>query len=444
MPETRYAKSSEVHIAYQISGDGPLDVVMAPGFVSHVELAWDMPFTGPMLRRVASFARLVRFDKRGTGLSDRTVGVPTLEQRMDDVRAVMDAAEVERAALWGISEGGPMCILFAATYPDRTSALVLQGSFARVAQAPDQSFGYPPEAVGPIAATFEEQWGTGAILANFFPSTTDDEAMRETFARYERNGASPSAIMAIVEMVAAIDVRPILPTISVPTLVVHSAGDPMIAVDHGRYLAEHIPDARYVELPGEDHLTIRQDESGALDDIEEFLTGHRRAPDPDRILTTVLFTDIVDSTRRAADLGDERWRDVLDRHDDVMRVQLDRFRGREVHTTGDGFLAAFDGPARAVQCALAATEAVQGLGLALRSGVHTGECVQRGDDLGGIGVHIGARVAALAEPNQVLVSRTVTDLVAGSGLEFAEYGDHKLNGVPGVWQLFAVEVPQSA
>jgi class 3 adenylate cyclase len=246
-------------------------------------------------------------------------------------------------------------------------------------------------------------------------------------------------MVRIVEMVTAIDVRPILPTISAPTLVVHSTGDSVITVEHGRYLAEHISDARYLELPGEDHLTIREDEAGPFDDIEEFLTGHRPAPNPDRILTTVLFTDIVDSTRRAADLGDQSWRDLLDHHDEVMRRQLDRFRGTEVKTTGDGFLAMFDGPARAVQCAVAASEAVRPLGLELRAGVHTGECVQRGTDLGGIGVHIGARVASLAEPRQVLVSRTVTDLVAGSGLEFTDWGEHELKGVPGSWNLFSVE-----
>jgi class 3 adenylate cyclase len=442
--DTRYAKSGDVHIAYQVSGDGPVDVLMVPGFVSHVEFAREMPFLEPMLRRVESFARLVRFDKRGTGLSDRNTGVPTLEQRMDDVRAVMDAAGVERAALWGISEGGPMCILFAATYPDRASALLLQGSFARVAQGADQPFGYPPESMGPITAMFEEQWGTGAVLANFFPSADDDPAMHESFARYERNGASPSAIVAIVEMLADIDVRPILPTISVPTLVVHSAGDQMISVEHGRYLAEHIPGARYLELPGEDHLTIRSEERGVFDDIEEFITGHKPVPAPDRILATVMFTDIVDSTRHAADMGDQRWRETLDLHDEVIRDQLDLFRGSEVNTTGDGFLAAFDGPARAVQCALAATASVRPLGLEVRVGVHTGECVQRGDDLGGIGVHIGARIAALAEPNEVLVSRTVTDLVAGSGLSFVDRGEHVLKGIPGTWQLFAVDRPPSA
>jgi class 3 adenylate cyclase len=437
-PETRYARGSDgVHIAFQVTGDGPLDVVMVPGFVSHVELAWEMPFTSSMLRRVGSFARIARFDKRGTGLSDRTVGIPTLEQRMDDVRAVMDAVEMEGAVLWGISEGGPMCILFAATYPERTTALVLQGSFARIVQAPDQSFGYPPDAVAPITAAFEEQWGTGAVLANFFPSAANDPTMRERFARYERNGGSPSAMTAIIEMVAAIDVRAILPTITIPTLVVHSIGDPMITVEHGRYMAAHIPGARYLELADDDHLTIREGDPGAMGDIEEFLTGHRSRPDPDRILATVLFTDIVDSTRLASSLGDQQWRKLLDRHDEVLRRELGRFRGREVKTTGDGFFAAFDGPARAVQCAVAVTEAVRPLGLELRAGVHTGECEQRGQDLGGIAVHIGARICAIAAPQQILVSRTVTDLVAGSGLLFADLGDYELKGVPGTWPLFA-------
>ncbi|HTD49440.1 MAG TPA: alpha/beta fold hydrolase, partial [Acidimicrobiia bacterium] len=339
--ETRYARGSDgVHIAFQVTGDGPLDLVLVPGFVSHVELAWEMPFTGSILRRIGSFARVAHFDKRGTGLSDRTVGVPTLEQRMDDVRAVMDAAGMERAVLWGISEGGPMCILFAATYPDRTAALVLQGSFARITEAPDQPFGYPLDALAPTIATYEEQWGSGAIVASFFPSAGNDPAIRERFARYERNGASPSAMTAIIQMTAAIDVRAILPTITVPTLVVHSVGDPIMTVEHGRDMAARIPGARYLELVDDDHLTIRDDKPGPMDDIEEFLTGQRPQPNPDRILATVLFTDIVDSTRLAADLGDQRWRDVLDRHDHVLRLELERFRGRLVNTTGDGFLAA--------------------------------------------------------------------------------------------------------
>ena len=439
-PETRYAKGSDgVHIAYQVTGEGPLDVVLVPGFVSHVELAWDMPFIAPMLRRVASFARVVRFDTRGTGLSDRTVGIPTLEQRMDDVRAVMDAAGIDRAVLWGISEGGPMCILFAATYPDRSAALVLEGSFARIVRGSDQPFGYPLEAVGPLTASFEDRWGTGGVLGGFFPSAADDPAMQQSFAQYERNGASPSAMVAIVEMLAAIDVRPVLPTITVPTMIVHSVGDPVIDVELGRYLADHIPGARYLELPGEDHLAFREGEPDALDDIQEFLTGQRPLPNPDRLLATVLFTDIVDSTRRAAALGDERWHGLLDRHDEVMRRAIERYRGREVKTTGDGFLAAFDGPARAVQCARAAIDGARSLGLELRAGVHTGECEQRGEDLGGIAVHIAARICSMASPGQVLVSRTVTDLVAGSGLAFADGGEHELKGIPGSWQLFSVE-----
>jgi class 3 adenylate cyclase len=440
IPETRYAKAADgVHIAYQVSGRGALDVVMVPGFVSNVDLMWDLPFSGSALRRVGSFARVISFDKRGTGLSDRNVGVPTLEQRMDDVRAVMDAAAVERATLWGISEGGPMCILFAASYPARTSSLVLQGSFARVVQSADQPYGYPSEAVGPIVAMFEQQWGTGAAFTNFFPSTADDPSMRSLFARYERNSASPSAMAAIVEMVAAIDVRPVLSTIAVPTLVVHSVGDTMITVEHGRYLAENIAGARFLEIPGEDHLTIRDSEPGPFDDIEEFLTGHRPEPNLDRILKTVLFTDIVASTQRAAEIGDERWQAILDEHDRLLRAEISRFRGTEIKTTGDGFLAAFDGPARAVQCAVAATGSVRRIGVELRTGVHTGECVQRGEDLGGIAVHIGARIAARAAPGQVLVSRTVVDLVAGSGLAFEDRGEHELKGVPGPWQLYAVQ-----
>jgi len=438
MPETQYAKSGDVHIAYQVSGEGPLDVVFVPGFVSNVELAWDMPFTGPAVRQVGSFARVVLFDKRGTGLSDRSSGVPTLEQRMDDVRAVMDAAGMERAALWGISEAGPMCLLFAATYPERTSALVLQGSFARILRGQDQAFGYSTGEAADIVAMFQDRWGTGEILAGFFPSAATDPAMMEAFARYERHGASPNSMVDIVMMLRDVDVRDILPTIQVPTLVIHSTGDLISPVEHGRYLAEHIPGARYIELPTVDHLTVRSDERTIFDDVEEFLTGHRPLPDPDRILKTVMFTDIVDSTRRAAELGDHHWHVVLDDHDSVMRGLLGRFRGTEVKTTGDGFLAAFDGPARAVECAVAATQAVRPLGLELRAGIHTGECIQRGDDLGGIGVHIGARVAALAEPGQVLVSRTVTDLVAGSGLSFADRGEHELKGVPGSWQIFAV------
>jgi pimeloyl-ACP methyl ester carboxylesterase len=441
IPETRYAKTDDgVHIAYEVTGAGPIDVVMVPGFVSHVELGWDMPFYASMWRRVGSFARVIPFDKRGTGLSDRTANVPTLEQRMDDVRTVMDAADVERAALWGISEGGPMSILFAATYPERTAGLVLQGSFARIAQAPDQPFGYAPEASEAIIGAFEEQWGTGWVLANhYFPSVGDDPAMRERFARWERNGASPSAMVAVLEMINAIDVRSILSTINVPTLVVHSAGDLIVPVEHGRYLAEHIPGARYIELPGDDHLTIREGHHGVFDDIEEFLTGTRPEPVIDRVLKTVLFTDIVQSTERAVSMGDRRWREVMDAHDAAVRDELEHFRGREIETTGDGFLACFDGPARAIRCARAITDKVHTIGLEVRAGLHSGECETRGDGLAGVAVHIAARVAALAQAGEVLCSRTVTDLVAGSGIGFADRGVHSLKGVPGTWQMFAVE-----
>jgi pimeloyl-ACP methyl ester carboxylesterase/DNA-binding SARP family transcriptional activator len=440
IPETHYAKAGDgVHIAYQVTGAGPLDVVMVPGFVSHVELAWEMPFYASMFRRLGSFARVISFDKRGTGLSDQAADVPTLEQRMDDVRTVMDTAGVDRVALWGISEGGPMALLFAATYPERTTALVLQGSFARIAEAPDHQIGFPPEPLAAFIAEFEEQWGTGEVLANYyFPSAAGDPAMRERFARWERNGASPGAMVAVLKMSQAIDVRSILATISVPTLVVHCTGDPAVPVEHGRHLAEHIPGARYIELPGDDHLTIREGDHGVFDDIEEFLTGTRPEPEIDRVLKTVLFTDIVKSTERAASMGDRRWHELLDAHDAAVRAELEHFRGQEVQITGDGFLACFDGPARAIRCALAITERSRTLGIEVRAGLHTGECETRGDNLAGVAVHIAARVAAIAHAGEVLCSRTVTDLVAGSGICFVDRGVHSLKGVPGTWQTFAV------
>jgi pimeloyl-ACP methyl ester carboxylesterase len=437
---TLYARAEDgAHIAYQVIGDGPLDVVSVPGFVSNVEVAWEMPFIRSQIERIASFARLIRFDKRGTGLSDRGDGIPTLERRMEDLHDVMDAAGSERAALWGVSEGGAMCMLFAATYPERTNALVLMSSFARVIDGDGQAFGIPHEMADAITQAWVDDWGSGKVLGAFFPSAAGNPTMTELFARYERNSARPGDVRAITEMAAGIDLRAVLPSINVPTMVVHHTGDPMIAVEHGRYLAAHIPGARYVELPDADHATIAEDAPDAFDDIREFLTGVRRTPaSSERLLATILFTDIVGSTDRAAAVGDQRWRALLDRHDDAVRVELRRHRGREIKTTGDGFLAAFDGPARAVECAVATIEAVRQLGLDSRAGVHTGECEQRGDDLGGIAVHIGARVAALAQPNEVLVSRTVTDLVAGSGLCFVDRGEFELKGVPNRWQLFAV------
>ena len=415
-----------------------MDIVMVPGFVSHLELAWEMPFTRDAIDHVTSFARLIRFDKRGTGLSDRVTSVPTLEQRMDDLRAVMDAAGSEQAALWGTSEGGAMCILFAATYPERTSALVLVSSFARLLRGPDQPWGYDPVEAGAIAQMFVDQWGTGQVLGAFFPSTHDDARMTELFARYERNSARPGDVEAIIEMCAEIDVRPVLPTITVPSLVVHHAGDPMVDVENGRYLANHIPAARYIELDDADHVTISEDGPDASADIREFLTGTRTDPDLDRVLATVLFTDIVASTERVADVGDSNWKRLLDRHDELMRREIERFRGREVKSTGDGFLAVFDGPARAAQCALAASDSLHKVGLDIRAGVHTGEIEQRGDDVGGIAVHIGARIAGRARGGEVLASRVVRDLVAGSPLQFSERGEHELKGVPGSWELYSV------
>lgn len=440
IPETRYAKAGDgVHIAYQVTGAGLLDVVIVPGFVSHVELAWDMPFYGSMLRRLGSFARVISFDKRGTGLSDRAADVATLEERMHDVRTVMDAAGVDRVSLWGICEGGPMALLFAATYPDRTAALVLQGTFARLAQAPDHQFGDPPGELAAYIAESEEKWGTGEVLGtDYFPTAANDPGMREKFARWERNGASPGALAAVLKMIEAIDVRSILPTISVPTLVVHCTGDPAVAVEHGRHLAEHIPGARYIELPCDDHLTLPEGDHGVFDDIEEFLTGTRPEPSFDRVLKTVLFTDIVDSTATAARLGDRAWRALLDTHDGLAAREVERHGGRVIKTTGDGLLATFEGPARAVRCACSIGDALSGHGVTIRAGVHTGEIELRGDDVGGIAVNIGARVEAAAEPGEVLVSRTVKDLVAGSGLSFTDRGTHQLKGVPDQWQLFAV------
>ena len=419
---TRYAKTVDgVHVAYQVSGEGPVDVLVVPGFVSHVELAWDVSlFTGPLLRWLGRFARVIHFDKRGTGLSDRIVGAATLEQRMEDVRAVLDAASLERVSIVGVSEGGPMSLLFAATYPERTDSLVLIGSFARLSQAEDQPFGYPVGAAEQIADSFEEGWGSGSVLGAFFPVASVDPHMVEEMARYERNSASPDAIGQIIRLLKSIDVRPILSAISVPTLVVHSSGDPIVPVQCGRDLADRIPGARFLELPGLEHLPTRGPGIDDFGEVELFLAGRRTPPAAERALATILFTDIVSSTSRSAELGDALWRELLDRHDRILLELIGQHRGRAIKSTGDGVLAAFDGPARAVACGLAACDEARHLGITVRAGVHAGECEQRGDDLSGIAVHIAARICALAEPDEVLVSRTVTDLVAGSGLRFSE------------------------
>jgi class 3 adenylate cyclase len=416
-------------------GDGPLDLVLVPGFVSHLDLDWEEPRYAHFLRRLASFSRLIMFDKQGTGLSDRPGGLPDLETRMDDVRAVLDAVGSEQAALFGYSEGGPMCVLFAATYPERTSSLVLYGTYAK-RQDPDDD--YPWATTRPErrehAEEIERNWGTDAHLGSMAPNA--DAALRAWWARRSRAAASPGAARDLILMNSQIDVRAVLPTIRVPTLVLHRSGDRDSRPEEGRYIAEHIPGARFIELPGEDHfVSIGADE--IVDEVEEFLTGIRPAREPDRVLATVLFTDIVDSSRRAAELGDRRWGEVLGGHHAAVRRQLERFQGREVDTAGDGFLAAFDGPARAVRCGRAISEAVGELGLEVRAGLHTGEVELADGRVTGIAVHTGARVAALAAPGEVLVSSTVKDLVAGSGIEFEDRGEHELKGV-GAWRLYSV------
>jgi class 3 adenylate cyclase len=439
MPETRYAKSGDTYIAYQVMGEGPLDLVWVPGFISHVEMQLELPLTASFFARLASFSRLIRFDKRGTGLSDRLSAIPTLEERMDDVRAVMDAAGSTRAALLGLSEGGPMSIVFAATYPQRTSALILYGSSAREAWAPDNPWGATDEQIAAILKSREENWGNGKSVDRFSPSLAGNEELRKLVGRLERASATPGAANALLLMSHGIDVRHVLPTIGVPTLILHRIGDLAVNVEGSRYLARHIKGAKYVELPGIDHNPWVGDANSIVGEIEAFLTGERREIEHelDRVLATVLFTDIVGATTRIVQLGDRAWKDLLTQHHLLVREQIRRHRGREINTMGDGFLAAFDGPARAVRCGRAIADTVKKLGIHIRAGVHTGECEVMGEDLGGIAVHIGARIGALAAADEVLVSSTVKDLVAGSGLRFEGRGTHTLKGVPGKWSLFS-------
>jgi class 3 adenylate cyclase len=436
IPQTRYTKSGDVQIAYQVVGTGPPDLVFVPGWVSNVDAAWDNLLVEPVLERLCAFCRVVLFDKRGTGASERDVGAPTLEERMDDVRAVMDATGLHKAALFGPSEGGPMSILFAATYPERVTALILYGSGARGRGAPDYACGYGWERnLIELARIADEEWGQGRSLVQFASEVADVPKIRQMWGRWERSGASPRGAKQLMEMVLDIDVRPILQALQVPTLVLHHAGDRAVPVECGRHLGSQIPRARYWEQPGE-HLL--GDADALVGEVQEFLTGDRPAPVRDRVLATVMFTDMVSSTERTARLGDRAFGDLLDRFRTVVRSQLEDYRGREVDTRGDDFLATFDGPARAIRCARAIGDAARTLGVVVRSGVHTGEIELGNDGVGGIAVNIGARVSGLAEPGEVLVSRTVVDLVAGSGLEFAGRGEHELKGVPGIWRLFAV------
>lgn len=441
-PKTRYARSGEDQIAYQLLGDGP-DLVFLCGWISHVEMAWEVPPLARFLRRLASFSRLIFIDKRGTGMSDPLPQnrPATLEERIDDVRAVMDAIGSERAALLGISEGGPMNILFAATHPERTAALVLFGTFARIMQGDGYDLGIARDTLEKSFAVIAETWGEGYLAKYVGPSLAADPAMVQASARYERMAVSPHMAVELLRLNTDLDVRHVLPAIRVPTLVLHRRDERFVPVENGRYLAAHIPGARMVELEGSDHLFFAGDVDRLADEIEEFVTGKRHGGAVDRVLTTLVFTDIVQSTRRAAELGERQWRDRLDAHDAFVRRHLQRFRGREVKAIGDGFLASFDGPARALQCAAAIADGARSLGLEIRAAVHTGECEVRGDDLAGLAVHAAARVLSHAGPGEVVASSTVKDLVAGSAIRFTEHGEHELAGVPGRWRLYRVAVP---
>jgi pimeloyl-ACP methyl ester carboxylesterase len=439
-PATHYTKSGEYNIAYQVLGEDEHDLLYIPGFVSNVELAWDEPLLARFLNRLASFSRLILFDKRGTGLSDRVPNgeLPTLEERMGDVIAVLDAVGSSRAAVLGHSEGGNLATLFTATHPERTIALVTMGIFA----ARIKSDGYPwaptPEERERDISAIEGNWGNDADVEHLAPSAVRDPAFAQRLATYFRRSASPGAAAALLRMNTQIDVRDVLPAIRVPTLVVHHTGDRDASVEEGRWIASRIPGARFLQLPGSDHLPWVGDQDRLLDEVQEFLTGRRASPEPNRVLATVLFTDIVRSTERAVALGDHDWKELLERHHAAVRVQLQAFQGREIETAGDGFLATFDGPGRAIRAAASIVDAVRSLGIDVRCGLHTGECERIGDGIGGIAVHTAARVAARAEPGEILVTGTVKDLVAGAGIGFASRGEVTLKGIPEPRPLFAV------
>jgi class 3 adenylate cyclase len=437
--DIRYARSGDVDIAYRVLGDGPLTLVYVDGSFTNLEVMWEHPHYRHFCERLASFSRLILFDKRGMGLSDRAE-IGTLEERMEDVRAVLDDVGAEKAALLGVSEGGPMSMLFAASYPGRTAALVLCGAEVKEEITDDWPWGEL------TLAGFEEslaglpkRWGKGLSAARFTPDAPDEDFERAWWAKVQLQSATPRVAIAFQRMAFGIDVRHVVSTIMVPTLVIHRVGDLVCHVENGRFLARTIRNAQYVELPGNDHGPYASSGGDIADEIQEFLTGVREPEKPDRVLATVLFTDIVGSTELARELGDRDWRELLDRHHETVRRQLERFRGREVDTAGDGFFATFDGPARGIRCGRAIVDSVRSMGLEIRTGLHTGEVELAGDGIRGIAVHTGARVAAQAAPGEVLVSSTVKDLVAGSGIEFTDRGVHELKGIPGEWRLYAAE-----
>lgn len=438
-PQTRYARRGEVRLAYQVVGDGPIDLVLCDDLCP-IDVAWLEPTLARFLRRLASFSRLIYYDKHGTGASDqaRLDRLPAIQSWADDVGAVLDEVGSQQAAVLGYASGAQVAAYFAAAHPERVSALVLANGFARLVASPEYPWGFPPRVAEAFIASQEKRWGSGENLPVVAPGHAQDERLREWFGLKERLGTSTVAALAFYRTVLDTDISPILPTIRVPTLVMQTSQNRYIRAGHGRFLAEHIPRAEYVEVPGENHLLHLEEADSLANAIERFLTGTSGGPTRDRVLATVLFTDICGSTERAASLGDRAWKVLLDSHDDVARAEVARYLGREIKTTGDGILATFDGPARAIECARAIMGSAQGLGLELRAGVHTGEIELRGNaDIGGLAVHIGARIAALAEPGEVLVSSTVRDLVAGSGITFVDRGGHELKGLPGRWQLLS-------
>ena len=437
-PETRYARHDGVNIAYQVVGQGKVDLVFVPGWVSHIEYAWEEPSLAPFLERMAGFSRLILLDRRGTGLSDPVDRLPTLDERMDDLRVVLEAAGSEHPFLFGISESGPMCTLFAATHPDRTAGLILCNTFAAALYSEDYSWAMKDAQWDDFLETIEAQWGQGITPLIFAPSRSHDERFVKSWARFERRAVSPGAIRKIIAMARDTDIRGVLSSVKVPTLVIHREGDRSTPIEGGRYLAKHIDGAKLIEVAGRDHFPWVGDVDSILDEVEQFVTGGRRGAAPDRVLSTVLFTDIVDSTVALSERGDRSYRELLEQFYAIVRRELERNRGHEVDTTGDGLFATFDGPARAIRCACAIRDAVASLGISIRAGLHTGECELLGAKVTGLAVHLGARVCGEASPNEVLVSSTVKDLVAGSELRFMDRGSHELKGIPGEWHLYAV------
>jgi len=440
LPETRYAANGGLHVAYQLVGDGPVDLVLLTQWFSNIDSQWDVPPLAAFIRQLATFSRVVTFDKRGTGLSDPVPAaeLPSIEEWMDDLRAVLDDSGIDRAVLVANLASSFMAMVFAATYPARARALVLVNAYPRFTWAADYPWGFDVGQLDAIVERTRRTWGKGMLLRQFAPSLLTDASIVELESRYERQAASPGTAMAMTRMINLLDVRPVLPAITTPTLAISRADPATVPAGHRRYIADHVPGARYLELAGTDELMWAGDQHALVGEIQEFVTGARPVIETDRVLATILFTDIVGSTRLAAELGDRAWRELLGRHHMLVRAELARFRGREVDTAGDGFLALFDGPGRAVRCASDIVASVRPLGIEIRAGVHTGEVEMAEDGVRGIAVHIGARVSALAGAGEVLVSSTVRDLVAGSGLRFQDRGSHELKGVPGPWRVLAL------